>query len=181
MGVMVVHPKVRVTITSANGLRNADWVGKSDPYCLCQVEGKQDVKILTPSVDDNLNPQWNYEAELVGYQILDALSFTVKDKDPLKPDDVLGCASLPYESFMHGFDGEIQLVQTPEGITSTLQLKIEIGDKTEQVATPVKDDNQGVTEAATLAVVEEPSSQACPDEPTITVETAHRKALSCWC
>merc|ERR1712176_279863 len=116
--IVVVHPKVRVTVKGAKALRNADWVGKSDPYCICEVAGKQDVKFMTPSVDDNLNPKWNHEGEVTGYQAPDALTFTVKDKDPLKPDDILGTVSLPYDSFKDGYEGELNLTQTGEGVSS---------------------------------------------------------------
>merc|ERR1712039_283100 len=106
---------------------------------------------------------------------------TVKDKDPLKPDDSLGCASLPYESFKNGFDGELKLTQTAEGITSTLQLKVEFGDKVEQAATQAEECKQEVEEAVSPPIADAPNPQACTDEPTITADTAPRQALSCWC
>merc|ERR1712232_1118195 len=83
--VEVVHPKVRVTLVGAKNLRNADWVGKSDPYCVCEVANKADSKIQSASVAENWNPKWNHEAEILKYQAGDALTFTVKDQDPSKP------------------------------------------------------------------------------------------------
>jgi Ca2+-dependent lipid-binding protein len=179
--VVVVHPKVRVIVSSAKGLRNADWVGKSDPYCICEVVGKQDVRFATSSVDDNLNPQWNHEAELVGYQVSDALTFIVKDKDPLKPDDILGSVSLPYSSFRNGFDGELNLTETAEGITSTLQVKVEIGDKGDQATKQPEIENQDVSEAASPAAADAGIPQQCTDDPIITADTAPPRALSCFC
>jgi len=179
--IVVVHPKVRVIVNSAKGLRNADWVGKSDPYCICEVVGKEDVKFATPSVDDNLNPQWSHEAELVGYQVLDGLTFTVKDKDPVKPDDILGSVTLPYESFRNGFDGELQLTGTAEGITSTLQLKVEMGDKADETPKQPETENQDVSEAASPAATDAASPQQPAEEPVITADTAPPKAMSCFC
>jgi len=180
--VVVVHPKVRVTVVSAQGLRNADWVGKSDPYCICEVAGKADVKFMTPSVDDNLNPKWDHEGEVTGYQAPDTLTFTVKDKDPLKPDDILGSVSLPYDSFKNGYEGELKLTQTGEGMTSSLLVNIAIGEKVEQVPSQVEEEQKVVAEEAKGAPVEDaPSPQVVADELTITTDTAPPKAMSCWC
>merc|ERR1719476_843582 len=114
----------------ARDLRNADWVGKSDPYCICETLGKETSRIETEVVDDCLNPKWNLEAQVINYKIEDALKFTVKDKDPLKPDDILGTVTLPSESFLGaGFDGELQLTQTTNDIPSFLKIRVEVGDK----------------------------------------------------
>merc|ERR1711963_624516 len=59
--VEVVQPKAVVNIVNARGLRNADWIGKSDPYCICEVKGKADVMIQTSVVDSDMNPEWNYK------------------------------------------------------------------------------------------------------------------------
>merc|ERR1712039_409362 len=180
--VVVVHPKVRVTIASAQGLRNADWVGKSDPYCICEVAGKTDVKFMTPSFDDNLNPKWNHGGEVTGYQAPDALTFTVKDKDPLKPDDILGSVVLPYASFKDGYEGELKLEQTGEGITSALFVNVAIGEKVEQVTSQVEEEKKDVAEETKSPLVEDASSpQVAADELTITADTAPPKAMSCWC
>merc|ERR1712176_1384486 len=98
--ITIVHPKIQVSVLSARDLRNADWIGKSDPYCICEVVGKSDSKFETGSIAESLNPTWNHEAELVGYQIQDSITFTVKDKDPVKPDDILGRVSLPWQTFL---------------------------------------------------------------------------------
>merc|ERR1712060_1037991 len=72
---------------------------------------------------------WNHEAELMSYRVEDDLAFTVKDKDPLKSDDVLGMVTLPCEQFIEaGFEGELQL--THSGNTEAfLKIKVEIGEK----------------------------------------------------
>merc|ERR1712194_290653 len=188
VNVVVVHPKVRVTVVSAQGLRNADWVGKSDPYCVCEVIGKPDVKFMTPTVDDNLNPTWNHEDEVTGYQAPDALTFAVKDKDPLKADDILGCVSLPYGSFKDGYEGELELSQTGDGITSSLFVKVAIGEKVDQAATQMEDEQNDLAEdktegeqAASPPVDDAAIPQVASDEIAITADTAPPKAMSCWC
>lgn len=163
--VAVVHPKVKVTVVGARNLRNADMIGKSDPYCICEVQGKPSVQIVTPSVTDTLNPEWLHEAELVGYQIEDALIFTVKDKDPLKPDDFLGKVSVPFEAFTDSvFEGELQLTETQGELESFLKLKIELGGNSDNTET-MNDTAEGTrpvtspNDAAVNILVEEQASQ----------------------
>lgn len=137
--VQLVQPKVWVTIMGARGLRNADFIGKSDPYCVCDIPGKPDASVTTEVISNNLNPEWNHEAEIKGYRIEDALTFTVKDKDHLKSDDLLGMATLTCEQFIEaGFEGELQLSNA--GSTEAfLKIKIDIGEKPrpEDAAEPV--------------------------------------------
>ena len=71
--VVIVHPFVKVTVIGARGLRNVDWVGKSDPYCICEVPGKPHVKFQTPAIDEQLNPEWHHTATVPGYCVEDPL------------------------------------------------------------------------------------------------------------
>jgi len=129
--VEVVQPKVVVNIVNARGLRNADWIGKSDPYCICEVKGKADVMIQTPIVDSDINPFWNYKQELVGYRIEDDLEFIVKDKDLAKSDDILGRVTLPSERFYPDgiFEGDLVLEETETEPKASLTLRIVVGDE----------------------------------------------------
>merc|ERR1719361_392921 len=121
----------------ARGLRNADLIGKSDPYCMCSIPGKPEVSIMTRVIENNLNPEWNHEAELTGYRVEDDLTFTVKDKDPSKQDDVLGNVTLTCEQFIEaGFEGELQL-ENAGNTESFLKIKIEIGEKAMPEPEPV--------------------------------------------
>merc|ERR1712190_327297 len=105
----VMHPKVTVTVVSAKALRNADWVGKSDPYCIVEVPGRNGTRFETPVVKESLNPEWNHEAVLVGYRANDPILITVKDKDALKSDDFLGSITLlPEQFWKEGIDEEKQ-------------------------------------------------------------------------
>lgn len=123
-----ISTRLKVSIVSARGLRNADISsgGKSDPYCICEVEGKPFVKFQTRVINDCLDPEWNEEKELWNYIAGDTLKFTIRDKDPgTKNDELLGCIALPSSRFLeHGFDQEVVLSNTGKGIKSLLRLKI---------------------------------------------------------
>eukprot|EP00405_Crypthecodinium_cohnii_P036869 CAMPEP_0206539970 /NCGR_PEP_ID=MMETSP0325_2-20121206/8721_1 /ASSEMBLY_ACC=CAM_ASM_000347 /TAXON_ID=2866 /ORGANISM="Crypthecodinium cohnii, Strain Seligo" /LENGTH=995 /DNA_ID=CAMNT_0054037593 /DNA_START=87 /DNA_END=3074 /DNA_ORIENTATION=+ len=104
-----------VVIVSARGLRNADWsplgADKSDPYCICEVPGKRGVRIRTRTINNQLNPVWNHEAVLEGWQPGDPLKFTVFDKD-FTSDDELGTVTLIPSQFegKNGFSGDLRLL-----------------------------------------------------------------------
>jgi len=102
--------RLRVMITSAEGLRNADWIGKSDPYCVCEVPGKPYTRFKTEVRSNTLEPVWNKQCDF-DYTPGDLLEFSVFDKDIWpKSDDFLGSARLPAEHFYpNGFDGKLPL------------------------------------------------------------------------
>merc|ERR1719458_1535664 len=81
---------LRLTIVSARGLRDADWLpgtGKSDPYCVCEIAGKpKGAKVKTKVINDNLDPVWQHSAELPGYSPGDTLVFKVYDQDVAKSE-----------------------------------------------------------------------------------------------
>jgi len=89
-------PRVRVALMSASGLRAADFMGKSDPYCTCEIEGKPTSKVQTQVIRQNLNPRWNEEFELLDFDFSDTLLVQVFDKDEWpKKDDFLGECRIP--------------------------------------------------------------------------------------
>merc|ERR1712060_842894 len=98
-------------------------------YCICNIPGNADVSIMTEVIENNLNPEWNHETEIIGYRVEDDLTFTVKDKDTLKSDDDLGKVTLLCEQFIEaGFEGELQLANA--GSTEAfLKIRVEIGEK----------------------------------------------------
>lgn len=51
-----------VTIVKATGLRNAEMIGKSDPYAIAYVRVL--FKRKTKTIDNNLNPEWNETFDL---------------------------------------------------------------------------------------------------------------------
>jgi len=120
---------LKLTIVSARGLRDADWVpgaGKSDPYCVCEIAGKpREAKVQTKVINDTLDPVWEHQAELPGFRQGDTLVFKVWDKD-LGKSDFLGELHLESAQFCpHGFDGELLLANAGRGIKAYLKLKIQ--------------------------------------------------------
>jgi len=117
---------LKISILGASGLRNADWIGKSDPYCTCEILAKPDAgKIKTHVIKNNLNPTWDYEAELSEFEAGDILVFKVYDEDFGKKDDFLGTLSVMSEQFYpHGFEGDLPLQEAGTGITANLRLRI---------------------------------------------------------
>jgi len=92
-------PKVMVTIMRAHKLRNADRVGKSDPYCVCKIPTKPDVIMRTPVVKESLDPTWDYTAQVANFEKDDVLNFSVFDDDVIGAD-LLGRAMLNYDAIM---------------------------------------------------------------------------------
>jgi hypothetical protein len=108
-----VELDLEVGIIRATGVRNADWMGASDPYCMCVIPGKEPPlgksRLKTKVITDDLNPVWNFRDVMPGYKVGDNLQFKVFDED-LAADELLGLAQLPHERFYpDGFTGELSL------------------------------------------------------------------------
>lgn len=121
----------RVSVISAAGLRSADVVGKSDPYCICQIPGKPATKFRTKTMQGTLDPVWNHEVVLLaGYTAGDDIKFDVFDEDwPqfANKDDVLGTATLTSAQFLpNGFDGKLELSNAGKGVHASLRVKVEV-------------------------------------------------------
>merc|ERR1719221_1387671 len=101
---------LRVTVVSAKNLVDADWIGKSDPYCVIEVPHKANTKVQTSVVNNNLNPVWHQTLEVKGYQPGDPLLFTVMDKDKFGKDAFLGSVSVQAAEFY------------PQGLSKALPL-----------------------------------------------------------
>jgi len=52
-----------VTVMKANDLKNMEMIGKSDPYVVVHIRPL--FKVKTKVVDNNLNPIWNEEFDLI--------------------------------------------------------------------------------------------------------------------
>lgn len=121
-----------VRILSANGLRKADWMGlvAGDPYCTCEVVGEAGGRgpvIQTGVALKSAHPVWNYEAAIADFALCESLLFTVWDKDYLKPDELLGRASLPSREFLaSGWKGQLDLSEAGEGVLATLQVEVRV-------------------------------------------------------
>lgn len=104
-----------VTVEYAKGLRDADWIpmaGKSDPYCILGLRGKDHTRSETKAISNTCDPEWNQTLEIGDYVPGDVLEISVWDKDPGKPDDLLGEGILYLASFNGTFDGGVVLSQT---------------------------------------------------------------------
>jgi hypothetical protein len=108
---------VYVMISSASGLRNADGflMGKSDPYCLCQVRGLRKytstTRCKTDVVQNCTDPVWN-QSFAITFRGEHELEFQVWDRDLFpKQDELLGMAYLSYAQIAQegGFQGALKL------------------------------------------------------------------------
>mmetsp|Transcript_76677 Transcript_76677/g.232423 ORF Transcript_76677/g.232423 Transcript_76677/m.232423 type:complete len:256 (-) Transcript_76677:39-806(-) len=117
---------LKIVIISAKGLRDADPVpfqGKSDPYCVCEIQGRPKSRVQTEVVSGSRNPEWNFEAELENYQPGTPLIFTVYDQD-YNMDDFLGTVTLDGEKFRkQKFEGELDLEKAGN---TTARLKVRV-------------------------------------------------------
>merc|ERR1712176_644798 len=106
---------------------------RSDPYTTCQIMGKPKTQFKSHYVPDNLNPVWNFEAELMGLEEGESLKFDVFDFDvPTKQDDFLGTATLEYKDFIKpdGFYGSLAL--TGDRAQGTLTVRVKVHPKFEE-------------------------------------------------
>jgi hypothetical protein len=130
---------LKITIVSAKDLRNADFVpgsGKSDPYCVCEVKRKPQLKFQTPVIDDMLNPTWDHQDRFEKFSAGDSLVFTVFDKDVVG-SDLLGDATLERGTFEHGFEGDLPLDGKGKGPSASLRVRVEALVAIEQEAIEV--------------------------------------------
>lgn len=81
-----------IMLERAEGLKNADLFGKSDPYVLGEVLVglRNPVLFRTGIVWNTLNPKWNQEIVLANIPKGTKIVLTVMDKDHLSEDDFLG-------------------------------------------------------------------------------------------
>mmetsp|Transcript_6311 Transcript_6311/g.13812 ORF Transcript_6311/g.13812 Transcript_6311/m.13812 type:complete len:455 (+) Transcript_6311:69-1433(+) len=129
-------PALKIFIIGAKGLPPADTNGKSDPYCTCQLVGKQYSKSQTKVKSRTLEPRWEEEFnDKHRYDEGDGLVFEVFDYDKTGRHDLLGRATLE-NSLFHipgGFDGSLNLIDVSlPGYRPTLQVKVSVNYLEEQ-------------------------------------------------
>jgi len=115
---------VRVVVRNALGLRNEAWMGKSDPYCICEIPGKPAASFQTKVVKNNMNPVWNHADEVYGYSPGDSLAFSVWDRDAAKRDDLLGRGTLTSDQVLAGFEGVVTLTDVGHSRKASLYVKV---------------------------------------------------------
>jgi tellurium resistance protein TerZ len=101
---------VKVAVVSASGLRAADWNGKSDPYCLVELNGQPSSQVRTSTKNKTLSPTWNETFVLRG-DGSSGLKFLLYDSDMVGSDDFLGECALPAEELASGaFEGDLDVL-----------------------------------------------------------------------
>ncbi|MCE7766826.1 hypothetical protein GQL56_29825, partial [Pseudomonas putida] len=80
-----------VTVVKANGLKNHEMIGKSDPYAVVYIRPL--FKVKTKTIDNNLNPVWDQTFELIAEdKETQSLIVEVFDKD-VGQDQRMGVAN----------------------------------------------------------------------------------------
>lgn len=131
---------VVVQVVSCNGLRNADFMGKSDPFCkiVYEADGKATEIGKTKTIDETLDPVWENEiftAENVPTKILEggekpnaSVTVSVFDADVFA-SDFLGSVKLEWETLMtpgvHVWKLQTDTTQSKKRAKGSMTVKIE--------------------------------------------------------
>jgi len=88
---------LKLVIRNAEGLKNVETFGCSDPYVKVVVHGNKEVA-RTKFIDDTLNPYWNETHYLILTTLAEPLNLTIFDanlnKDKLLGNVVFECSTL---------------------------------------------------------------------------------------
>merc|ERR1712032_844173 len=83
---------VNVLVVGARNLEKSGMFGKADPYI---VVSHKDKKKTSATIDNDLNPQWNFENTFaVSNNSNETLRFEVYDKDTVTKDDLMGSTEI---------------------------------------------------------------------------------------
>jgi len=120
---------ITVSILSASGIREAGWIGKSNPYCSVEMDSWKCVKKKTSCKERTSQPIWNEDLVVADYRVGQALVFKLWDKNKWpKSDDLLGTATLRSDEFLPNGTGEfpVELELCETGLTTKTTLKVSI-------------------------------------------------------
>uniref|UniRef100_A0A669B1A6 Multiple C2 and transmembrane domain containing 1 n=1 Tax=Oreochromis niloticus TaxID=8128 RepID=A0A669B1A6_ORENI len=90
---------VQVKVMRAEGLMAADVTGKSDPFCVLELNND---RLQTHTVYKNLNPEWNKVFTFNVKDIHSVLEVTVFDEDRDRSADFLGKVAIPLLNVRNG-------------------------------------------------------------------------------
>ncbi|XP_053330782.1 multiple C2 and transmembrane domain-containing protein 1 isoform X1 [Spea bombifrons] len=90
---------LQVKVIRADGLMAADVTGKSDPFCVVELNND---RLMTHTVYKNLNPEWNKVFTFNIKDIHSVLEVTVYDEDRDRSADFLGRVAIPLLSIQNG-------------------------------------------------------------------------------
>lgn len=114
VGVMRFHFK------GASNLRNLEAMGKSDPYARVLLSGIMHGRTVT--FRNNLEPQWDEVVYVPIRSAREKLSVEVMDEEALNKDRSLGWAELKASDFVREIDGEYEIDDEKQPITSDLTM-----------------------------------------------------------
>ena len=80
---------INLVVVKANKLMAADFMGKSDPYCVVKVSGTTNT---TKHIDNTCDPVWNETMQFLVPSKPESVAFDLWDKDNIGKDDFLGSA-----------------------------------------------------------------------------------------
>jgi len=115
--------KLDIKIIQCQGLKDADGIGKSDPYVRLFILPGRHTELKTKTVNNNLNPVFNssFSFTLTTAQVLAKTAiFQVFDSDFGK-DGKLGEARVPFAELQLNQGGEVDYWRTLVPITETLK------------------------------------------------------------
>lgn len=121
------NPQTKVCIKGASGLRDADWMpgtSRSDPYVVCDVVGKPDMQIITPTQSHKTQPVWDFATGL-HMEGDDSLVISVMDADTFKHADCLGQVTFTAAQIKAGVNGKIPLDKAGKGVKAYIDVLIE--------------------------------------------------------
>jgi len=101
---------VHLDIISGHDLRDADVIGKSDPFVEAVING---LTRSTPVIQDNLNPVWNSSFAYFVQKQPDLVDFHLFDEDDNSKNDSLGDSKLELKDlFASGktFEGDLPVI-----------------------------------------------------------------------
>ncbi|KAM6391948.1 multiple C2 and transmembrane domain-containing protein 1 [Rhynochetos jubatus] len=90
---------LQVKVIRAEALMAADVTGKSDPFCVVELNND---RLLTHTIYKNLNPEWNKVFTFNVKDIHSVLEVTVYDEDRDRSADFLGKVAIPLLSIQNG-------------------------------------------------------------------------------
>lgn len=131
---------LKVLVKSAKGLKDTDWIGHSDPYCIVEIpskkakSGKKEVG-RTNVCKDSENPVWN-QTFMVECSLGDQIDFAVYDEDTFT-DELLGRACVDHSSYYpFGYEGEVRLNETGDSRWAFVHVSIQITKAPKSAASP---------------------------------------------
>mmetsp|Transcript_36208 Transcript_36208/g.63798 ORF Transcript_36208/g.63798 Transcript_36208/m.63798 type:complete len:708 (+) Transcript_36208:116-2239(+) len=114
---------IKVRILGARGLPSEGSFMEYGPYCVCEIVNREGSKVQTKYTGRTAEPVFNEEFDISGYYRGDTLLFALYDKEMWPKSDVfLGKAEL--KLLPEGFDGELPLQDTAEGVTASVRIHI---------------------------------------------------------